>query len=512
MKELRVFVSSVQKELENERIGVLSLINTDPFLNQHCEPILYELEPASPEESIKGCLKSLQACDIYLVIIWKEYGHIVEGLSMTHHEYRCAKGVKMPILVYMKGPAELKREPGTVKFVQEVQKDGFKYRRFGNFLELQNEVRASLVRLLEEKFRIKPSADENKIAEQTIKATSDFENQALKRLIWEDLDHELARRLIASAEKIELPAIPEKELIRKLLIRGLLWTDMEFGTYYATAAGIALLGIDPSAVFPQCRFLADAYRGPEMDGNPMDHEDITEPLPIAIEKVIAFIERNTRHPIRVVGLNRVRSDEYPTEAIREALVNAGAHRDYEDRGRKILVEKFSDRIVISSPGLPPPPLTLSKLRSGKYKPCSRNPLLAQCLSFFHRIEERGSGFRRMREAMIDHGLDKPEIDSYTGYFQVIFWGPGDDIDKIRVSAKDVGQIIPPSIEAKLNDRQKKTIAHILKEGFVTSGWCKKQFQVVYDTVNRDLTELMKLKVVERTGKGRSTRYVLKEKQ
>ncbi|MBW2664430.1 MAG: ATP-dependent DNA helicase, partial [Deltaproteobacteria bacterium] len=56
MKKLRVFVSSVQKELENELIAVLSLINTDPFLNQHCEPILYELEPALPEESVKGCL------------------------------------------------------------------------------------------------------------------------------------------------------------------------------------------------------------------------------------------------------------------------------------------------------------------------------------------------------------------------------------------------------------------------------------------------------------------------
>jgi len=94
MKKLRVFVSSVQKELENERIAVLSLINTDPFLNQHCEPILYELEPASPEESAKGCLKSLEACDIYLVIIWKEYGHVVERFSITHHEYRCAKEVK----------------------------------------------------------------------------------------------------------------------------------------------------------------------------------------------------------------------------------------------------------------------------------------------------------------------------------------------------------------------------------------------------------------------------------
>ena len=87
------------------------------------------------------------------------------------------------------------------------------------------------------------------------------------------------------------------------------------------------------------------------------------------------------------------------------------------------------------------------------------------------IHGRGSGFRRMREAMIDHGLDEPEIDSYTGYFQVIFVGPGDDIDKIHVSAKDVVQVIPPSIEAKLNDRQKKIITHILKEGFVTSVVC-----------------------------------------
>jgi len=117
----------------------------------------------------------------------------------------------------------------------------------------------------------------------------------LKRLTWGDLDSKLARRLVAGAERIGPSVITEKELIHKLLIRGLLWTDLD-GTYYATAAGIALLATDPSAVFPQCRFLADAYRSTEMDGNPMDHEDITEPLPKAIEKVITFIERNTRHP------------------------------------------------------------------------------------------------------------------------------------------------------------------------------------------------------------------------
>ena len=90
-------------------------------------------------------------------------------------------------------------------------------------------------------------------------------------------------------------------------------------------------------------------------------------------------------------------------------------------------------IVMSDPSSPvPPAITLASLRKGKYRPCSRNPVLAQCLSYFHRIEERGSGFRRMREQMLNHGLDQPLIGTDTGYFQITFPGPGDDIDRIRV--------------------------------------------------------------------------------
>ena len=136
--------------------------------------------------------------------------------------------------------------------------------------------------------------------------------------------------------------------------------------------------------------------------------------------------------MKVVGLNRVRLDEYPVEALREALVNAVAHRQYEDAGRKIILEVFPDRVIVSSPGLPPAPITLANLRKGNYRPCSRNPVLAQCLSYFHRIEERGSGFRRMRDQMLNHGLDKPLIGTDTGYFQVTFPGPGENLDRIRV--------------------------------------------------------------------------------
>jgi len=74
MSKLRVFISSVQKELENERLAVLSLISTDAFLQVHCEPVLYEFEPASPEKAAEECLALLGNCDIlsdyYLEGIW----------------------------------------------------------------------------------------------------------------------------------------------------------------------------------------------------------------------------------------------------------------------------------------------------------------------------------------------------------------------------------------------------------------------------------------------------------
>jgi predicted HTH transcriptional regulator len=503
-----VFISSAQKELENERLAVLSLISTDAFLQTHCEPVLYEFEPASPEKAVEECLARLNQCDICLTIIWKEYGHAIDGISITHQEYRLAKSKRLPVLAFIKGDGSIPRETGTSDFIKEIVKDGIKYKRFGNLFELYKEVRASLLKILKERFSIEPTSDENKIAEQTIKATSDFELHALKRLRWEALDHGIARRMIASAEKKRAQEISEDDLLGNLLARGLVWSDPDTTGHYATAAGIVLFARDPSAVFPHCRILADAYRGVEPDGDPADHTDLRDPMPLAIEKALAFIDRNTRHPIRVVGLNRIRIDEYPAEALREALVNAVAHRDYEDGSRKIMLEVFSDRVVVSSPGLPPAPITLQKLRAGKYRPCSRNPILAQCLSFFHRIEERGSGFRRMHDKMVDHGLDQPRLATDTGYFQVIFSGPGNDLKRLRVHAGQTGQIVPPSVEEQLSERQKKMTALLVKGEELTSQKCEKRFAVTRDTANRDFIRLMELGIAEKKGAGRATRYVL----
>jgi predicted HTH transcriptional regulator len=507
MSKLGVFVSSVQKELEDERLIVQNLINTDSFLSAHCLPVLYEFEPASPEKALEGCLKALDTCQIYLLIVAVQYGSLVGDLSITHAEYRRAKEKKFPVLAFIKGERSLKRDPGTDALLKELDADGPKYKRFGNVIELQKEVRAALVKHLKDGYGIVPSSDENEIAQQTIEATSTFESQPLNRILWADLDHSVARRLVGAAENKSPADLGASDILSGVKLRGLIWQEPDSGEHYATAAGVVLLAKDPSAVFPQCRILADAYRGAELDGDPRDHEDIRGPMPLAVDRALAFIDRNTRHPMKVVGLNRVRLDEYPVEALREALVNAIAHRLYEDAGRKIMLEVFSDRVVVSSPGLPPAPITLANLRKGKYRPCSRNPVLAQCLSYFHRIEERGSGFRRMRDQMLNHGLDQPLLTTETGYFQISFPGPGDDIDRIQVP--ETRPVVTPAVEAQLNERQKKIMVHVLTEGSVTNRWCRSRFHVVYNTAYRDLQGLVELDLIEPVGSGRSVKYIPK---
>ncbi|MBW1928582.1 MAG: DUF4062 domain-containing protein [Deltaproteobacteria bacterium] len=326
MGKLRIFVSSVQKELENERIAVAEIITTDPFLSAHCIPVLYEYEPASPDKALSGCLKCVDSCDIYIVLIWNEYSEVEKGLSITHHEYKRAKKNRLPILVYIKGSNEARRDENTKKkFLKEIREDGYKYKRFANYKKLQTEVRASLVKLLKEQHGIEPSSDENVIAEQTIEAASKFGTRRTQAP-WSSLNLDLAKELVEAAEKTPADKLTDSMLKEILLSRGMLWRDSDSGKEYVTAAAVVLLANDPSIVFPHCRILADAFLGTEKTSRPSDQEDIHLPMPKAIERAIEFVQRNTRHPMRVVGLNRVQLDEYPIEALREALDRVGQGR------------------------------------------------------------------------------------------------------------------------------------------------------------------------------------------
>ena len=254
--------------------------------------------------------------------------------------------------------------------------------------------------------------------------------------------------------------------------------------------------------------MADAYENGNVTGRPKGQLGINAPLPFALEQALKFIDDHSFHPYRVVGLNNVRLDEYPTAALREALVNAVAHRNYEDASRKVFVRLFSDRIEIASPGYPLKPLTPARLRRGGYRPCSRNPQIAQTLATLALMEQRGTGFARMRDAMLDHGLDEPRIAQQDGFFIVTLPGPAGNFDRIKTPAAIPG-LVTPAVEAKLNERQKRIFARALAQGLVTRNWCVTEFGVANDTAGRDLKGLAALGLVAQVGQGRAAHYVAK---
>ncbi len=503
-KRYRVFISSVQKELETERIAVAGGVSIDNQLGRYCEIILFEKEPLSGRKVVKPYLECLGTCDIYILILDREYGKPLGIISATHEEYRYAQSRAMPMMILVRGDYDSDRKRETQDFFAEIKRDGHVYRRFHDRLDLLPEIKRGLHRILRESFGM-PIEDS---LETTIEAgrASMFEQQILS-IPEDDLDLDLAMAWLKATDYSFDEEKPDKRaVLNALRERGLVLKTGKGFNYTAVASGLLFLGKNPSTRFPQCRILMDAYSGVEPDPNPRDQLTLSGPAPHIVERAVGFVAANTRHPIRVAGINRIKLDEYPSEVIREAIVNAIAHRDYEDASRPIYLKVFFDRAEVLSPGNLVPPLTIAKLNRGNYEPCSRNPMLAQYLTHMSLMEQRGSGIRRMHSIMVDHGLEPPEYSFKDGYFRVLLKGPAEKVDRLKVPSS-VG--ISAAIEERLTERQRK-MAELLASGEVlTSGYCQKEFGISGVTVVQDLATLVDLGIAERIGKGRGTRYIFR---
>lgn len=517
MIKLRVFVSSVQKELVDERRTAKTFITSDPFLDEHCVPILYEDEPSMLYPKEQGYLDVLDRCQVLLVIIGSEYGKRYKGLSATHHEYHFAKEKGIPVLPCVRGDSKTSRDTATEDFIKEIRDDRYKYERFDDIKRLQCIILECLKKHIEEAYHIVPSKKETKAALLTVASSSRFDQQrnivrpddGISVLIgWGDVVLDIARKLAEKSENELSPILKEDTIKEILLRRGLLWLSPNGKEVFCSTAGALIFAKDPTTAFPQSCIRLLAFNSKKRDPKPADFMDINAPIPQSLDIAVKFIDKNTRHPLRVSGIRRLRLDEYPVDALREALINAMAHRDYEDASRRIHVELFKDRIEISSPGLLPAGVKLSQFHSGKVYPCSRNPILAQSLRLLGLMEEMGTGVLRMRQAMLDHGLKPPEYALTDKCFVVIFRGPGGNLGRLRMPS--ISDHPSRAVEERLNSRQKKILAEVARHGFVSSGWCRKHLSVAYDTIRRDLIGLMNMGMLESRGKGRSTRYVAKD--
>ena len=113
--------------------------------------------------------------------------------------------------------------------------------------------------------------------------------------------------------------------------------------------------------------------------------------------------------------------EIPETVFKEAIINSLAHRDYYDKGGRITIELFDDRVEISNPGG-----LVSAIPRNEFgkRSLSRNPLIFGLFERMRMVEQIGSGISRMRDLMLEEGLTPPEF-SIDGMFTVTFRRPFD---------------------------------------------------------------------------------------
>lgn len=281
-----------------------------------------------------------------------------------------------------------------------------------------------------------------------------------------------------------------------LLARGCLARGPDGPT--PTYAGILLFGRQPQHTLRNAQITLVRYAGAQMGDEFLRH-DAAGTLPEQIRQAEAFVTANMRRGMRLSGFARQETTEYPLPVVREAIVNAAAHRDYAIRGDGIRVLMFSDRLEVYSPGRLPGHITLDNLAVERF---SRNEAIVQVLADLGFVERLGYGIDRMIAAMAEAGLPAPAFEETAAGFRVTLRGRGEEL----VSAEPA----PRWGNRRLNPRQERAMAHLAAHGTITNRELRELLPDVSDeTIRRELVDLVDQGLILKIGERKATYYILK---
>lgn len=139
-------------------------------------------------------------------------------------------------------------------------------------------------------------------------------------------------------------------------------------------------------------------------GPSTEREECSGPLVEILACCERFVARHTRSHEAVTGSRRETLPEYPAAAVREAVVNALAHRDYGLSGATVDITIWGDRLEVRSPGPLPGHITRENMREEHYR---RNRRIMRVLKTMGLVEEYGEGVDRMIAEMEARLMEPP---------------------------------------------------------------------------------------------------------
>ncbi|MDG6250117.1 ATP-binding protein [Methanocalculus sp.] len=248
-----------------------------------------------------------------------------------------------------------------------------------------------------------------------------------------------------------------------------------------THAAILFFGKDPQRFFTQSEVRCARFKGEEVSSTYLNMSVLHGRIDQLIEDANRFITQTIQKAAWVVPGNMQREEhwEYPPDALREAVINAVCHRDYNSSGN-VQIRIFDSRVQVWNPGTLIEGVTVELLKV-EHSSYPRNKTIARLLFLTGYIEQWGSGTLSMITACERDGVPDPQFREAGNAFVVTF---------LRSTVNTL--LENPKI---LNHRQHRAIKYLQTHATITRQEYSNIFECNEKTARRDLADLEKKKVI-----------------
>lgn len=194
---------------------------------------------------------------------------------------------------------------------------------------------------------------------------------------------------------------------------------VQAGQTLPTNAGLVLFGQKPQRYSFSWGVTALRIRGHVYDRNLVfDRRELVGTADELIEAGLIFVADHMKIAYRFVPGDARRQDvpEYSLDAVREALANAVAHRDYQPP-ETVQLRVYDDRLEVQSPGGLLPGLALPDLLRGGIAR-RRNEIISEALRHMGYVEKAGFGMVFIQERCRQIGAGDPQFTATASHFVV----------------------------------------------------------------------------------------------
>ncbi|MCA0269959.1 MAG: hypothetical protein LCH53_12200 [Bacteroidetes bacterium] len=313
----------------------------------------------------------------------------------------------------------------------------------------------------------------------------------LLHLTYQDLDASALEHYRQKQVADTTPRSPE--FLRRLTLDGL-FVETDRGLN-PTRSGWILLAAEPARVVPQAR-LSVVLRRPN---RPDEVVPFHNPFLDIVDAFMDWLRTRFDNPAdRSRGTRRSVNEAFYT-LVREGLVNALVHRDYDLAGAGIRIVIWAEgtevqRLDIESPGAPVHPLTVEQISRFEAPSLSRNPVLNAAFTRQQLSEQAGLGMNTFRQTAQEAGLPLPSFEWDDPYLV------------LKLFRTPEAAVASTVTDVRLNEDERAGLAWLSTQDSVSKAEYAEQMGFDEKKAQRHLNRFVELGLVSRSGRTRGTRF------